>query len=388
MQVDISSSNHPVTMPMWSDRPARDSRRILTDSATPDTLEPFEPPSDAYLAFAHDLSQAEASLRDEYLRWLPTVVFDIHSHANGGAAYLGLSKHGQRQVRSSFPRWSLTDSTAVRGLLYGNRKVRFLRFAQPYRGIDHRAANNYLSDNTPAGDLLALCGLPDDSDYTTNQLRSGRWTALKMYPHYFEPAATELAQFFPDDIVATAAELRIPLILHPHTPITSCYRELLALVQRHPDVRIILAHLGREFTATEKLPEIWRLLSEVPGLVADTSMVCDSAVVASAIQHLGASRVIYGSDEPCNLLRYVSYQHPELGRRVSSDFPYHWLREDLRREYGYIGKGAWLIHFQSIRAILEAISVVAGSACSPLAQAIFHDNAVNFLSDSTESRAR
>jgi len=108
-------------------------------------------------------------------------------------------------------------------------------------------------------------------------------------------------------------------------------------------------------------------------------MVCDAAVVMSAIRQLGTGRVLYGSDEPCNLLRYVTYRHPELGQRVSSDFPYHWLREDLRLSHGYLGKGAWLIHFQSMKAIFEAIDAVAGPAGAALSQAIFHDNAAGFL---------
>jgi Amidohydrolase len=359
----------------------------LPDSPHPDALVPFEVASDAYLAFARDLGSTEAAFRMRCLARLPLVVFDAHSHANGGEAYLGLSKYGQRQVRSSFPKWSLEDSMSVRELTYGNRQVRFLRFAQPYRGIDHRVANAYLSSYAPASDLLALCGLPNDPDYTIDQLRSGRWAALKMYPHYFEPEATELRQFFPDEIVIAAAELGIPLILHPHRPITSCYGELLALADRHPEIRIILAHLGREFLPSGQLTDVWRLLSAIPGLVADTSMICDATVIASAFQHLGMSRVLYGSDEPCNLLRYITYQHPELGQRVSSDFPYHWLRKDLLRDYGHLGKGAWLNHFQSLKAIFEAVDIIAGSDDQSLVHAVFHDNAVSFLSVSSSAVA-
>jgi hypothetical protein len=337
-------------------------------------------PTGVYLDWARDLTPTEAEFRSECLRCLPPVIFDAHSHANGNDAYIGLSKYGRDQIRSSFPAWSLDDSIGIRELTYADQRVRFLRFAQPYRGIDHVQANSYLIGNAPAGDLLGLYGLPDYPDYTTRQLRSGLWAALKMYPHYFEPAADQLTQFFPDEIVAVATELGIPLIVHLHAPITTCYREVLDLAGRHPEIRIVLAHLGREFVATEGLAAVWRQLSQIPGLVADTAMVCDAAVIASAIRHLGGHRVLYGSDEPCNLLRYVTYQHPDLGQRVSSDLPYHWLREDLRRDYGHIGKGAWLIHFQSLRAVLEAIDAVAGPAGRRLQQAIFHDNAVRYFS--------
>ncbi|MFL6076889.1 MAG: amidohydrolase family protein [Mycobacteriales bacterium] len=331
------------------------------------------------LGFATRLSEEERRRRAILLEWLPPTLIDIHAHANGSHTVGELSAYGWRQVRSSFPTWSIADSAAVRQLLFGHCAVRMLRFAQPYKGIDHKAANAYLVANSPPGDAVALCGLPDNVSYTEAELRSGRYAALKMYPHYFEPPATGILDYFRPEAVEVAVTLGLPLILHLPKPLTDCIGELLRFAERFPSVRIVLAHLGRQTVATAATLRAFQLASTIPALTMDCSMASNVQVHRLALATLGAERVMFGSDEPMNLLRYVEFDHPTMGRRFVSQHPYHWLAPAIYHGYRHLAVGAVLLHFAVLQALRTAIADVYPGDEDRATGLVFRDNALRWF---------
>jgi uncharacterized protein len=361
--------------------PTRDADIVRDSSAAHDAPShdgPADQAARTNLAFALRLSREEERLRAALLDWMPSVVFDVHVHANGRHTVGELSDYGWKQVRSSFPTWSIRDSAAVRDFLYGSRTVRMLRFAQPYKGIDHAAANAYLLANRPPGDAVALCGLPDDTNYTVGELKSSRYVALKMYPHYFEPPATTILGYFTPETVE-AVPTGLPLILHLPRPLADCVDELLRFIERFPDTRIVLAHLGRQPTATTAARRAFRLISTIPTLAMDCSMASNVQIHRLALTELGPDRIIFGSDEPMNLLRYSEFQHPERGRRFISRHPYHWLEPEMYQRYRHLAKGAVLLHFAVIRALRNAISDVCPGDAEQAADSVFRANALRWF---------
>lgn len=308
-----------------------------------------------YLADALDLSPEEHKLRAYLNEWLPEKIFDCHTHANCQDAVLTLSPKALRWVYSTFPDFSIEDSKVVQRVFYQEKQINVLMFANPYKGIDHRKANRYLVENSRPPDKVALCGIPDDISYTIQEIQSKRYAAIKSYPNYFEPPAKTILEFFPLEILEIAQDTDIPIILHLPQTLAQCLGEVLEIIDKFPKLQIILAHLGRHHTATSISGDAFRALSQFGQVVVDTSMVTSVDLLGQALDILGQERVLYGSDEPMNLLRYIEYEHPTLGRRLMSTYPYHWLDREQQKQYGYLAKDAVHLHWQVLMAIREAL---------------------------------
>jgi hypothetical protein len=102
-----------------------------------------------------------------------------------------------------------------------------------------------------------------------------------------------------DPIAEVAAELDIPILFHAWYKMVEKYPEesdgsdIAHLARRHPRTRIIMAHLTgvgrRGVQDVEDLPNVW---------VDTCGGWYDTEIVEYAVRHLGADRVIYGSDYP------------------------------------------------------------------------------------------
>ena len=328
-----------------------------------------------YLEWALCLTEAERRERDQLLARLPDLVVDAHVHVTDTGSVRTLSEYALAQARSSFPAWPIEESDGVRHFLYGDRRVRRLLMAHPYRGIDHRRANRYLLDSAGPDDRVLLCGLPDDERYTVEELASGRYVGLKMYPHYREPPYERLAEYFPDWSLQAAATAGVPAIVHLPLPIADCLPDLLDLIDRHPDNRIVLAHLGRQHHADDAAVAAFTAAAAAPLVTVDTSMAAEAEVHGLALDTFGPHRVLYGSDEPFNLLRYVGYEHPRLGYRLIAPRRYHWLGTADFERYRQLAVDACLLHLQVLRAIVDNVDQRYEARAPDVLRGIFAENA-------------
>ena len=331
---------------------------------------------DLYLRWALEIpSDGEALLRDRIFTRLPERILDCHAHVNGRVAAADLSPYGWAQRRSSFPEWDFPSHEAALGLLYAGRSVRTIWMPQPHKGVDHKRANRYILEHKTADDFATLCGLPDDPTYTIEQIFSGSYVALKMYPHYVEPPYRHVVEYFPHWALEAVVECGMPIILHLPAPLSQCYQEVLDLVTSFPDLRIVLAHLGRESQPRERTATVLRDLAGCRNIVMDMSMATNRPLHALALATLGPDRILYGSDEPFNLLRYIEIDDPEGGRAVVSHHDYHWNKPWARQRYGERARGAPLVHFQALAALIDALDEVFGDEADGLLKGLFWDNA-------------
>ena len=102
-----------------------------------------------------------------------------------------------------------------------------------------------------------------------------------------------------DPIAELAAELEIPILFHAWYKMVQKYPEesdgsdIAHLARRHPQTRIIMAHLTgvgrRGVQDVADLPNVW---------VDTCGGWYDSEIMEYAHRHLGAERLVYGSDYP------------------------------------------------------------------------------------------
>lgn len=330
---------------------------------------------EAYLAYAFDLNDEERRLRADFAAWLPPTVIDCHAHANLPEHVSGMSARTRGHMLSTFPSFTLEESAHMHAELFPGVRVRSLRFPKTFRGIDHRAANAYLADKSSPDDRVALFGLPEDPAYTIAMLRSRRYSALKMYYAYLEPPATEIYQYFTPEILEEATALGVPVILHPPCVITRCMDDLRRLLRDFPRLNVVIAHLGLTKMPVPGLAEAYAELARNPLVRTDTSMVPSAEVVRMAIEAFGMERVLFGSDQPLCLIRATAYQHPALGQRLITEFPYHWVDREEHLAYRHLAEGVTHTLWSALGAIRGAVESLPAGERERAKQRIFHDNA-------------
>jgi hypothetical protein len=312
-------------------------------------------PIQEYFAHAYNMSKAEIWIRDSISDWLPDDVIDAHAHCSLAAHVIDIDPRARQHMLSTFPYFPLEDSERLRATFFPGKRLRSLRFANTYRGLDHRSANDYLLEQSPAEDRIAIFGLPEDVEYTNQMLQHPRVSALKMYWSYVEPSAKIIYDFFLPEILEEAQALDIPLVLHLPRMIVHSIDDLLRVTRDFPRLRIVLAHLGLSKHVVLGLEDALKAAAKVDTVFMDTALNPTADVVAMSLRLFGGKRILYGSDEPLNLIRSVAYEHPEKGQRIVSDYPYHWVDEDEFRKYGHLAENAVHSHWLSMLALRTAI---------------------------------
>jgi hypothetical protein len=332
-------------------------------------------PTREYLEYSLQLTNTELQIRDEMMSWLPDIIIDCHAHCNPASLVGELDNGVRSHMMSTFPDFSLEDSKRVQAVLYPNKVVRTLRFANAYRGIDHRTANGYLLSRASELDGVALYGLPDEAEYTIGMLDHGKVQGLKMYYQYFNPPATTIREVFPPEILAAAQTQGVPIILHLPKMITQSVDDLCSVLEEFPRLVVVLAHLGLPHLPVPGLMAAYQRVAAYPNVFMDTSMIPSAEVTFMALQAFGPGRIMFGSDEPLSLIRSTVYNHPTKGQRLITEYPYHWVDPAEHAEYRHLAKDVTQTHWQVLQAIQQAVFQLPANLQTRAVEAIFYTNA-------------
>lgn len=338
--------------------------------------------SEQYIKDALAFSEEEKTLADQFNKWLPSNVVDCHSHCGLPEHALEIDNEMFHQMISTFQGFPLEKSLELAEIMFKDKKLTRLRMPFPFRGMDMAAANEYLLNSVKLPDKIVLCGVPTDMEYTNSMLRMGRFCALKMYHQQFNPPATTIKQYFPDEILQVAEKVEVPIILHLPKMITLCKEDLVETLEKFPKLRVSLAHLGLPHLVIPNLQETYDEISTYENVYMDTAMVPSKDVLKMAISAFGYERIMFGSDEPINLVRAKVYHNPKLGQRLITKYAYHWVDEAEHEEYKHLAKDLVHMHWPAVNAIKDAIEELYPDNLSKQAvvkNAIFNSNARKFF---------
>ena len=159
----------------------------------------------------------------------------------------------------------------------------------------YEAANDHVIAAAAASDgrLTAFCRVdPRQGSAATAEARralDAGARGIKLHPRaeafaLDAPAAQELA--------ALAAERRVPILIHAGRGIPALGRHTLALAERHPDARFILAHAG-----ISDLAWIWREMPSHPNVFLDMAWWSPSDLLA-VFAYVPPGQVLFASDAP------------------------------------------------------------------------------------------
>jgi predicted TIM-barrel fold metal-dependent hydrolase len=210
------------------------------------------------------------------------------------------------------------------------------------------------------------------SDELKQAARKGGFAGLKPYPERAEKWAgarneVEIEDFVTEAQWQAAHECGLVILLHlPRTggigdPVNA--EALDRLLGHYAGARVILAHLGLAPSA-EELSTRLQQLRHHRNLFVDTALVCDGESVAIALETMGPSRVLFGTDLPFALVR---------GRRVYREGRKQLLTWESYRFGLATGERYSHLMYESLKAIKEAALEVRLTKSE--VSAIFNDNA-------------
>ena len=109
--------------------------------------------------------------------------------------------------------------------------------------------------------------------------------------------------------------------------------ELINLAQLFPNITFIVAHFGRARWDFNAIREAIAATNPFHNIVYETSWYTNTDIICEGLTILGYERILYGSDQPLNLVRANFVRDPTLRERVLTDYPYHWV--DFQEQIKY-----------------------------------------------------
>ncbi len=189
-------------------------------------------------------------------------------------------------------------------------------------------------------------------------------------------AGKTIYECFPEKVLKVAEDLSIPIILHLPKVITKSKDDLLAVAKKYPKLKICVPHLGSTKFVIENLEETYKELAEKTGIYLDTSLNPSYEVIKLALKYFGADRIMYGSDQPINLVRYVPFINPEKGQRIVTEYMYHWVDKEEHEKFKYLATNLVHCHWLALNPLRKVIDELPNK--EEIKGKIFYLNAKKF----------
>lgn len=289
---------------------------------------------------AHDIAFYEKNIR----HWLPSHIIDAHNHAHLKKFYLGDALY--KQNRGAL--WPLlaAEENSVENIatsfqnLFPDKKVTPLVFGKVSRAYDTQACTDYVIEACKEKGwpyLYVIRPEWDAQEVERRILESGAKGAkvyLNFSPLYIPSNEIRIFDFIPHHQLEVLNAHGWVLMLHiPRAgrlgdPVNIA--EMIQLNNRYPNIKTIIAHIGRAY-CNEDVGDAFERLQEAPGLIFEFSANCNGDVMEKMIRSVGAKRIIYGSDSPIlrmrmgritengsyvNLVRKGAYRGIELDKHM------------------------------------------------------------------------
>lgn len=327
--------------------------------------------------------------REELEDFLPQQMIDIHTHV-----WLSALRRRTKPIsrRVTWPSLvardnSVEDLQETYRLMFPGKKVTPLIFASTERETIE-PCNAYVREAAGKTGFPALYyARPEETaDELERKIREGGYVGIKSYldlsPSYIPEAEVRIFDFFPKHQLRRMNELGAVVMLHiPRhgrlkDPVNLA--QMIELKQQFPEIRLIIAHIGRAYTR-EDIGNAFEVLSACPGLMFDFSANSCEYAMTRLLEAVGPRHVLFGSDLPILRMRtkrieengtYINLVPPGLYGGSAQDSH---LREVSREE----GEKMTFFMYEELLAFKRAASS-AGLGKKDL-EDVFYNNAKALL---------
>lgn len=311
---------------------------------------------------------------------LPGHIIDAHIHIN-------LKEH-VKEVKDETIRkdWALQcgyvlpiETAQEYGrILYPEQHVDLLALPFPLKEADMKANNEYVSQEFIAKNGHALMSLrPEWSpEYVEKTFVEGGFSGFKPYVSFAKNVAEEdirIFDYMPHSHLEIADRLHAAVLIHlPRSERLADednIRDIKTIAGMYPNIKLVLAHMGRCFNLCYFEDGIRKLGDTVRNLYFDTTAVINPQVYKAAFQILKPEQIIFGTDQPILLWH---------GKREWTERTYiNLCREDFlwnQHQYPEKEDEYTLFLYEQLKAILDAIDETGGSMS--MKEQVFSKNAI------------
>lgn len=245
--------------------------------------------------------------------FIPDTIIDDHAHV-----YLkGFRISREIQRNATWPDriaedCSVEDLQATYRLLFPGKKVIPVIFGQPQVSYDLNRCNDYVEKVSRQYRYPAL--MLTHPEMAASALEAaivkGGFHGSKVYlnyaPSYISDPEIRIFDFLPHHQLAVLN--RHGWVVMLHLPRPGRLRDNVNLVQlleieeKYPQVKLIVAHVGRAY-ADDDVGDAFSRLSRTKNMVFDLSANVNGSVFAKLIDAVGPGRILYGTDLPVLRLR-------------------------------------------------------------------------------------
>ena len=134
--------------------------------------------------------------------------------------------------------------------------------------------------------------------------------------------------------------------------------------------------LGSTKFLIKDLEETYKELADKTNIYLDTSLNPSYDVIKLALKYFGPERIMYGSDQPLNLVRYVPFINPEKGQRIITEYMYHWVDKEEHLKFKNLAVNLVHCHWLALNPLRKVIDEFPNKV--EIKEKIFYLNAKNF----------
>lgn len=249
---------------------------------------------------------------NELKSFLPDELFDFHSHIFR-LKDLPASAPKRFGLFKKLPLYGIRKQIEYNNVLFPAKNVSFLVTGWPYPGSNLMRQNDFVYRQTQIFKnckRLLLISPEMSNDYILEEVEERRAVGFKPYKCFSRRNSenSRITDFLTEKQISIADRYKLVVTLHLSRKAgiadMTNFNDVLRLSDRYPNARWNLAHCGRSFMSAH-LEIISHKLLEFKDreIYFDISAVSDTDVFQLLLTEIGASKILYGSDNPVGLLR-------------------------------------------------------------------------------------
>ncbi len=307
----------------------------------------------------------DARVYEEELNpWLPSRIIDFHIHLflPEHRRPISAARRAERWPLEVAQQHSYDDMLSNFRLLFPRQEVSALIFGHVCRETYLEQNNAYIRDVAARGEGVAgtlFTTRPEWEPERIEQAIADGFVGIKPYPDQAPEGRSPVGvfDFIPRNQLSVLNRLGGILVLHlprvGRLADPDNIREVLAISDDYPDIKLVVAHVGRAYC----LPTAQRGLhhfADRKSIYFDISANLNADVLELALDTVGPDRLLYGSDLPIMMMRGKREYDGEKYINFT-DGPYSWNinRKSPEEEADY----TYYI-YEEIRALIDAVQRV------------------------------
>jgi uncharacterized protein len=304
--------------------------------------------------------------REQLEDWLPTEIFDAHTHVNEPRFRLETmteQKRRQYWVNEVCEPIGAAEAQRCQELVLPQRKVSCLAFGYPLLEYDIEGSNASLQEECVRRNWyrLAVVRPQWSADRVAVELDLPNTLGVKVYYALIDddPSTRDkhleasTFDFLPHHQLELLDDRRAWVTLHVPKADRLGHPGNIAEIQQirrqYPHIVLVIAHLGRCYTLPHAL-EAFPHFADDAGLFFDSSAVLNPEVHRLALETFGPDRILYGSDNPIFYMRGRRQFHDRIYIN-RTDHPFFFNRD---REPPDVEAGYTLYMYENLLAIRKA----------------------------------